>query len=74
VGQVLASLDLVMALTLAETGRQALGQREWAANVVTDYRFSKTSVLQGWNVGCGRRTLAVTITAQYDCRVSGAST
>ena len=55
VGQVLAALDSAMALTLAETGRQALGQRVWAANVVTDYRFGRTSRLSGWNVGADAR-------------------
>ncbi|MES2693291.1 MAG: TonB-dependent receptor plug domain-containing protein, partial [Verrucomicrobiota bacterium] len=55
VGQVLASLDNSMALTLAETGRQALGQREWSANLVTDYRFSKLTFLEGWNVGASGR-------------------
>ncbi len=51
VGQVLASLDSAMALTLAETGRQALGQRVWSSNVVTDYKFAKNSKLAGWDVG-----------------------
>lgn len=51
VGQVLTSLDNAMALTLAETGRQALGQRVWSANVVTDYKFPRTSKLSGWDVG-----------------------
>ncbi len=51
VGQVLGALDSAMALTLAETGRQALGQRVWSANLVTNYRFPKNSRLSGFDVG-----------------------
>ena len=55
VAQTLAELDDAVALSLAEEGRQALGQRRWGVNVITNYSFGKEGRLAGWSVGSAAR-------------------
>jgi outer membrane receptor for ferric coprogen and ferric-rhodotorulic acid len=55
VGGTLADLEDAVALSLAEEGRQALGQRRWAFNVITNYSFPREGKLDGWSLGSAAR-------------------